>query len=82
MENTDLTYEEAINELNTVLEDLEKDDCSLDESIEKFKQGVKLYNYCNNLLSKAEGEVSLLLKDDLDQIKEVEFPMEDGNEFL
>lgn len=82
MDNIDLTYEEAIKNLNEILEDLEKDDCSLDESIKKFKEGIKLYNYCNNLLSKAEGEVTLLLKDNLEEIEEVEFPMEDDNEFL
>lgn len=82
MDNVDLSYEEAIEKLNEILEDLEKDDCTLDQSIKKFKEGIKLYNYCNNLLSKAEGEVTLLLKDNLDEIEEVEFPMEDDNEFL
>lgn len=82
MDNIDLTYEEAVKELNDILVDLEKDSCSLDESVEKFKKGVKLYNYCNDILSKAEGEVTLLLKDNIEGIEEVEFPMEDDNEFL
>lgn len=82
MDNMDLTYEEAIKKLNEILEDLEEDDSTLDESVKKFKEGIKLYNYCNKLLSKAEGEVTLLLKDNLEEIEEVEFPMEDDNEFL
>lgn len=82
MDNIDLTYEEALKELNEILEDLEKDDSSLDESINKFKKGIKLYTYCNNLLRKAEGEVTLLLKDKGEGIEEVEFQLEDSNEFL
>lgn len=82
MDNKDLSYEEAINKLNCILEDLEKDNCTLEQSIEMFKKGIKLYKYCNNLLSEAEGEITLLLKDDVEKIREVEFPMEDGNEFL
>ncbi len=82
MNNIDLTYEKAIENLNAILEDLETENCSLDQSIEKFKKGIKLYNYCNDLLSKAEGEVRLLLKDDFEEIEEVEFPMEEDNGFF
>lgn len=82
MDSIDLTYEEALEQLNEILEELDKDKSSLDESLDNFKKGIKLYNYCNNLLSKVEGEVTLLLKDDFEEIVEVEFPMGDGNEFL
>ena len=82
MNNIDLTYEEAVTEIDGILEDLEKNSCNLDESIKKFKKGIKLYNYCNNLLSKMEGEITLLLKDDFEEIQEVEFHMEDSNELL
>ncbi len=82
MDSIDLTYEEALDKLNEILKVLEKDKCSLDESLDNFKKGIKLYNYCNNLLCKVEGEVTLLLKDDFEKIVEIEFPMGDGNEFL
>jgi exodeoxyribonuclease VII small subunit len=71
-----LTYEETISELESILEDLEKDECTLNESIEKFKKGIELYNHCNGLLIKAEGEIKILLKDDNGNMDEVEFPME------
>lgn len=82
MNNIDLTYEEAIAELDEILNDLEQNNCNLDESIKKFKKGIKLYNYCNDILSKVEGEITLLLKDDFEKIQEIEFPMEDSNELL
>lgn len=76
MSKQDLTYEEAFEKLKSILEILEKDDSTLNDSMKKFKEGVKLYNYCNSLLSKAEGEITLVVENDLNNIEEVDFPME------
>ena len=76
MKKSKLTYEETISELESILEDLEGDGCTLNESIDKFKKGMELYNYCNDLLSQAEGEIKILLKDDNGNIVDAEFPME------
>lgn len=76
MKKNNLTYEEAIAMLESILKELEDDSCTLNESVDKFKKGVQLYNYCNELLSKAEGEIKILLKDDNGDLKDVEFPME------
>lgn len=76
METNNLPYEEAVSKLEKILKDLENDDCTLNDSLDKFKKGIELYNYCNNLLSKAEGEIKILLRDDGMNMKEVEFPME------
>ena len=76
MVKTKMTYEEAMEKLESILKDLEDGDCSLDESLEKYKEGVQLYKYCNELLTKAEGEIKILLEDDEGKIQDVEFPME------
>ena len=76
METSNLSYEEAISKLEKILKDLENDDCTLNDSLDKFKKGIELYNYCNDLLSKAEGEIKILLRDDGMNMQEVEFPME------
>lgn len=76
MKNKNLTYEDAILKLESILEELEEDGCTLDESINKFKKGIELYNYCNNLLYKAEGEVKILLEDKEGNMLDIEFPME------
>ena len=76
MKNKDLTYENAILKLESILEELEDDSCTLDESIDKFKKGIELYKYCNNLLHKAEGEVKILLEDKEGNMIDIEFPME------
>lgn len=76
MKIDNLSYEETLIELDKILKDLEGDDCSLNQSIDKFKQGILLYNHCNELLSKAEGEVKIILKDDSGNIRDEEFLME------
>ncbi|MBU5254876.1 exodeoxyribonuclease VII small subunit [Tissierella praeacuta] len=76
MKNKKLTYEEAISQLEGILKELESYDCTLDESMDKFKKGIELYNYCNELLSEKEGEIKILLKDNNGEMTEMDFPVE------
>lgn len=80
MEEKKLSYEEALQELEKILIDLEDDDCTLNESIEKFKKGIELYKYCNNILKAAEGEVKILLGDG-ESLREYDFFREDEDEY-
>lgn len=75
MEKIDLTYEEAIKELEEILEELEGETLSLNDSLDKFKKGITLYNYCNNMLNKVEDEVKVLLKDENNNLNEEDFKM-------
>jgi len=76
MKIEDLTYEEALKELEGIVEDLEKNQLTLEESLKKFKRGIELYKYCNKVLTQIEGEVKILLKDDLDNLNEDDFFVE------
>ncbi len=60
MEN--LSFEDAIKELENIVSELETGELTLDMSIEKFKKGVELSNYCNKLLEDAEKTVTILLE--------------------
>lgn len=61
----DLTYEEGLEKLDEVLSKLEED-LSLEESMEMFKKGLDLYEHCDGILSKTEGEIKILLDKDKD----------------
>lgn len=76
MEKIDLTYEEAVKELEEILEELEGETLSLNDSLEKFKKGISLYNYCNKMLNNVEGEIKVLLKDEDNYLNEEDFNME------
>ena len=78
MEISKISYEDAIKELEDIINFLENEDYSLDSAMTKFKTGVELYKHCNMLISKAEGEIKILLGDeekdfeDLNLLREAE----------
>lgn len=53
-----LTYEQAYKNLEVILQKLESKNASLDESLELYEEGIKLYKYCNKLLEDAQFKVS------------------------
>ncbi len=58
---TDLTFEQALTQLQKLVDELENGDGSLEESLLRYEQGMKLAAYCNELLDKAELRVQELL---------------------
>ncbi len=62
MEHNKLSYEEAIEELQNIMEKLESRKYTLDESITMFKKAMELYNYCSDILTKMDGEIKVLLE--------------------
>jgi exodeoxyribonuclease VII, small subunit len=60
---TDKTFESALEELESVVEQLESGDLSLEDSLAAFEKGVGLVKYCNQKLSEVEKKVEFLIKD-------------------
>ncbi|MGL4848981.1 MAG: exodeoxyribonuclease VII small subunit [Clostridium sp.] len=63
-----VSYEEMIEELNGILENLESNTCSLEDSMKQYETGVKLINKIYKTLNQYEGKITVV-KDN----KEVEF---------
>lgn len=53
----ELSYEEALAQLEIVLSTLERDDLPLETSLTLYEQGVLLANHCTSLLDAAELRV-------------------------
>ena len=70
-------FEEAIKELEVIASELENGDLSLDESVAKFEEGMKLSKKCSDLLEDAEKRITILLKDDDNNVKEENFIQEE-----
>jgi len=68
-----LSYEKAVDELEKLIDQLENKDNTLKDSVEKFERGIELYKHCNNILSKAEGEIKVLISEDNSKFIEQEF---------
>ena len=56
-------FESALAELESVVEQLESGDLSLEDSLAVFEKGVGLVKYCNQKLTEVEEKVELLLRD-------------------
>lgn len=56
-------FEDALSELEGIVESLETGDQSLDASLEQFERGVALSRFCQQSLSEAEQKVKILLSD-------------------
>jgi len=55
-------FEEALGELETLVERLEHGDLPLDEALKLFERGVALTRHCQTSLQAAQQKVEILLK--------------------
>jgi exodeoxyribonuclease VII small subunit len=55
-------FEECLQRLEQILEELEKGDIPLERSLQLFEEGMKLSTSCRKELEEAEGRVEILLK--------------------
>ena len=59
-----LTFEEALEALEALVERMERGDLSLEESLQSFERGVQLTRTCQNALKSAEQKVEILTSKD------------------
>lgn len=74
------TFENAMKRLETIVQELESGDLTLDEALKKFQEGVKLSKFCSNKLDETEKKVSILLKDEEGNIREESFSPESSED--
>ncbi len=72
----ELSFEEAINELEETVNELEVEKLTLDESVKKFEKGMELSKYCNELLEKAEKDITILIEQTNGEMKTEKFEIE------
>ena len=74
MSNTELeklTFEEAMQELEKLVDSLDKGDVSLDEAIAAYDRGSQLKDYCEKKLQEAKMKVDTIqASDNIDTIPE------------
>ena len=71
-------FEEALERLQGLVHTLESGDCSLEDSIKKFEEGMALARSCQERLTQAEQKIEILLKADRDGVRTEAFA--DGEE--
>jgi exodeoxyribonuclease VII small subunit len=70
------SFEKAINDLEKIVKALESGDLPLEKALQKFEAGIKLSQYCSEMLDEAEQRVSLLVNRQSDEPDRQPFDME------
>lgn len=59
-----MKFEDKINELEEIINELETGDIDLDTSIEKYTKAMQLVKECDDKLKNIEESVNKIIKDD------------------
>lgn len=69
---SELSYEQAANQLESAVQRLEKGDLTLEESIRIFEQAVGLVRLCNAHLDEIEKRITILVEGK-EEVREKDF---------
>ena len=72
----EVKFEEAMQELESIASELEKGNLSLEESVAKFEEGMKISKKCSEIIEQAEKKITILLQKD-GNIEEENFSAEE-----
>lgn len=67
-----MKFEENMEKLEKIVQDLENGDLTLEDSIKKFEEGIEISKKCSEILEEAEKKITILIKKD-DKVKEEDF---------
>ncbi len=59
---SEMSFEQSVAELERMVEELERDDLSLEKALHYFENGVHLIRRCDSHLKNAQGKVKELFK--------------------
>ncbi len=59
----ELTFEQALQQLEQIVQKLEKGELPLEDSLRHYEDGIRLSRLCHAKLEEAEGRIEVLLKD-------------------
>ena len=72
------SFEESLKKLEAIVEQLERGDLSLEDSLKLFEEGVGLSTACKQELDAAEGKVEMLIKQRDGSLKPAPFLNDDS----
>jgi len=64
------TFEEAMKQLEQIVQELEAGDLPIEKAMKKFEQGMQLSKFCSEKLDETEKRVTMLLQDSEGNITE------------
>ncbi len=73
-------FEKSLERLETVVEEMEGGDLSLEDMIKRFEEGQKLIGFCSKKLDEVERKIEMLVKKDDGKTEAVPFEDADASE--
>ena len=67
------TFEQALKNLEQIVQDLENGDMPLETAIKKFEEGIQLSKYCTAKLDESEKRITILLQDASGNVSDMPF---------
>jgi exodeoxyribonuclease VII small subunit len=67
------TIEQAMKQLEQIVQDLESGDMPLEKAIKTFEEGVQLSKFCSQKLDETEKRITILMQNSDGKIAEVPF---------
>jgi exodeoxyribonuclease VII small subunit len=74
------TIEQAMKQLEQIVQDLESGDLPLEKAIKKFEEGVQLSKFCSQKLDETEKRITILMQNPDGKTSEAPFPDENDHE--
>ncbi len=74
---SDIKFEDALQRLEQIVDQLEGGNLGLEESLKVFEQGVGLARRCARYLDEAEKRIELLTRDEGGALKTEPLPLEE-----
>lgn len=73
------TFEDAMTQLEKIVQSLESGDLPLEKALKKFEEGVRLSKFCFDKLEETEKKITLLTEDQAGNISESPFAGNDSD---
>lgn len=70
-------FEEAVAQLESIVEELESGDLPLDKAMKRFEEGIKLSKTCSDTLDEVESRVRILTGETDEGITDAPFAPQD-----
>ena len=72
-EKREIEFETALKKLETIVENLENGELSLEAALKQYEEGVRMAELCSKRLTEAEKRVEVLVKTSGGKLKAVPF---------
>ncbi len=70
---TKKNFEQSLQQLEQIVNELEKGDLPIEKALKKFEEGMALSKFCAEKLDETEQKITMLLKDQDGKVQEIPF---------